>query len=295
MQPANLTQNLILAQCAVKHVEMIMSRGPGPFNRDESVVHRLMAEDKWPMAKEGPEPPPASYFEAARRKMFDSQWVADQKSVPLQRQKALQEKKQDIEKKRDEQKDKLFKVMTHPDPVMHLLMMACEIEKTGLGNCGEQSMVAFKYLVTKSAPGLALMHINGGNHEFVVLGMDVTVPAVTKGSLTFPPDWGHNAVVCDPWYHEWFAVGSLDWQPKMKRILGETLGIAPQDAHLNKAAVKNSAEATVYAKTMTAQWQFTREIWLPHVGPDMVEFASMNRNSVPLQQMRAPTFRGTQL
>ena len=301
MQPPNLTQNLILAQYAVKHVETIMSQGPGAFNRDESVIHRVLAErananQPFPHTPEGPEPGPANWLEAQSRKFVDSPWVANQKALTAQRDELLgkvkDEKKAEIRKAREVQKEKLFHTIKHSDPVMHTLMMACEIEKTGLGNCGEQSMVAFKYLVTKSAPGLAIVQIKGGNHEFVVIGMDVTVPALTKGSLTFPPRWGHNAVVCDPWYHEWFEVGSLDWQPKMKRILGETLDIAPQSPYLNKANVASSDQLQSYARGMTKEWEFERHVWLPHGTPDLIEFASVNRNSVPLQQMRASHFKG---
>jgi hypothetical protein len=59
---------------------------------------------------------------------------------------------------------------------------------------------------------------------FVVLGLTARPPAedsfiVGNGA---PPGWGMNAVVCDPWYHEWFGVA--DWKAKIPFILSEAIG-----------------------------------------------------------------------
>jgi hypothetical protein len=127
------------------------------------------------------------------------------------------------------------------------IMVGAEVEKSGLGNCGEQARVAFKYLITKGAGGLAIVDwgkIEGkengasGNHTFVVIGMNVATPQVSLASLGTPPQWGPDAVVCDPWYQEWFAVcdpqNAHQWTAKMSRILSETQPVLKNSAWLNR-------------------------------------------------------------
>ncbi|WP_160110140.1 hypothetical protein [Caballeronia choica] len=40
------------------------------------------------------------------------------------------------------------------DPARNAILIGSKVEQSGIGNCGEQSYVAFKYLVTQGAPGL---------------------------------------------------------------------------------------------------------------------------------------------
>ncbi len=171
-------------------------------------------------------------------------------------------------------------------------MMAGLIQKTKLGNCGEQSAVAFKYLITRGAPGLAIVDWRGGNHTFVVIGMDPGVPDISKATLMIPPTWGKAAVVCDPWYHEWFSVESLDdWQSKMKRIVADTSS-APRHKIERDAAVA-SGDTTPYAKTMVYKWEFARLAYLPHPVPDLTNLACTSGIPNPLkEQTRATSFRG---
>ena len=105
-----------------------------------------------------------------------------------------------------------------------LMRMAEQAEKTGVGNCMEQSAIAYRYLVGSGRErGVAYVTISGPvNHAFVVLGLD---DEPEDESVLFhgdPPDsWGPDAVVCDPWYHEWFAVAT-DWKAKFADICRRT-------------------------------------------------------------------------
>ena len=40
------------------------------------------------------------------------------------------------------------------DPARNAILIGSKVEQSGIGNCGEQSYVAFKYLMTQGAPGL---------------------------------------------------------------------------------------------------------------------------------------------
>lgn len=295
----NLTQNLILAEYAVKYVAAIMSKGLGPFNRPESVVHRVLP-------KMPPVPKPSQGNEddnLANRLMVGlSEFVVG--SPKQQWAKTLTDarldKKREIEKARNWQNENdlqpVFKVK-NLDEAEKAILVGSMVEMSGLGNCGEQSYVAFKYLVTKGAPGLAIVdwgersnHVANqktGNHMFVVIGMDTDVPKVTRASLVFPPNWGENAVVCDPWYHDWFKVTSVkDWQSRMKRILGETTGIAPNDSRLNLKSARDEGKTKEYAKAVTENWNFNRVVFLPHGKPGLVKLACTTGNELrTLRQM----------
>jgi hypothetical protein len=314
----NVTQNLILAEYAVSYVETIMSKGPGAFNRPDSVAHRVLPGMPYPRPKQGPQPrPEQGLFASLGSYLFDSQWVADQKAKleaqkqwPAELNAALSAKKKQIEQERDDQKVRLLKVAEQSsDPAVNAICVGSLVELSGLGNCGEQSYVAFKYLVTKGAPGLAIVDwdemarwkgegkVPTGNHTFVVIGMDPTVPEVTEGSLMIPPAWGENAVVCDPWYHEWFKVESLeDWQRRMKRILGETRNIAPDQPWLNKTVAASQGMTAPYAKTVMQNWKFKRLVYLAHRNPDLVMLACGIGNELrELRNMRASHYRGHRL
>lgn len=317
----NLTQNLILAEYAVKYVETIMSKGPGAYNRPESVVHRLPAEMRSPPPPRplhGPDlPPQQGLFGTIGRFLGDSAWVAAQKARTrdyqewlAKRDDALRGKTAEIRKEREDQQAKLrITVDQGGDSARNAILCASLVERTGLGNCGEQSYVAFKYLVTKGAPGLAIMDWDSmlnspkgadkltGNHTFVVIGMDATAPDLTHGSLLAPPAWGENAVVCDPWYHEWFKVESVnDWQSRMKRILSETLGLPAGALDRAKANEGGTEQTKYYAQNLVKTWRFKRLAFLPHGNADLTRLACMIGNQLPtLHERRAPHFRGAAL
>jgi hypothetical protein len=149
------------------------------------------------------------------------------------------------------------------------------IKKSKLGNCGEQSCLAFKYLITRGAPGLGIIEWVSGNHTFVVLGMQASVAKESSGSFATAPEWGPDAVVCDPWYHEWFAVSSAsDWKTKMKRIAADAQRLSVSDV--------NAMESTA--------WRFVRLAYLAHGDPEITRAAcgakpartSAERNLLPV-------------
>lgn len=100
------------------------------------------------------------------------------------------------------------------------LMAADEVERTGIGNCGEQSAVAYKYLYRRSDADLFVLAKLGTNHEFIIIGADA---AQVSGLhlVAVAPNWPADAVICDPWYHEWFAV-AVSWPSKIRQILAKT-------------------------------------------------------------------------
>ena len=128
-----------------------------------------------------------------------------------------------------------------------------------------------------------------GNHTFVVVGMDPATPQVSLASLDTPPQWGAHAVVCDPWYHEWFAVSGpqtlSQWTAKMSRILAETQPVLKDG--LNRGGEWRSA-----------QWKFKRLAYLAVAPTELRSMACQRFDDEKLkllQQMRAPSWRGRAL
>ena len=308
---ASLTQNLILAEYAVKYVEAIMSKGPGPANRPESVVHRVLRDpDMPPVPKPLPGSEDATSWSGLKAWMSERMYGSPQEQWARNLQERQANKTKEIEKAVNVQRDLIKTSISNKadlDTEQKAILVGATVELSGLGNCGEQSRVAFKYLVTKGAPGLAIVNWGkisrlsnqenalSGNHTFVVIGMDPNVPNVTEASLVFPPKWGENAVVCDPWYHDWLKVTSVnDWQSRMKRILGETRNIAPDQPWLNRDVAHQRGKATEkeYAKSMADNWRFERQAFLPHGKPDLVKLACESGNQLrTLRQMGTANWR----
>ena len=67
--------------------------------------------------------------------------------------------------------------------------------RTKAGNCNEQSITAFVWLLDRGVRPLAWMHLTTGKHAVVVVGRK-------PGSGDDPSKWGDTAVVCDPWAGE---------------------------------------------------------------------------------------------
>jgi hypothetical protein len=106
---------------------------------------------------------------------------------------------------------------------------AARARQTGIGNCAEQATLAFEYLTTRARDGVAVLGM-GGDHVCVLIGVPDagTYPAPSSHDepLTSVPAWPASAVICDPWYHEWFSV-HRDWSRKVRDILRMTW---PSDA-----------------------------------------------------------------
>ena len=107
------------------------------------------------------------------------------------------------------------------DPrISNLYSMAKFAEEVGMGNCGEQAAIAFRYLIkTKNLGHVGQFVIIGKKplHEIVVLGLTGSPPEMQHLNLEQYPSGWTNAVVCDPWYHDWFKV-SDDWSRRIGNI-----------------------------------------------------------------------------
>jgi len=109
-------------------------------------------------------------------------------------------------------------------------------KNTQKGNCAEQATIAFEYLSTKVRQSSLCLVTLGSDHVCVMIGPpdDYTAGSNHEESLMDPPaNWASDAVVCDPWYHEWFGVNK-DWTRGLYSILRVT---HPSDAKLKTAKI----------------------------------------------------------
>mgnify|MGYP001194593383 CR=1 FL=1 len=74
--------------------------------------------------------------------------------------------------------------------------------RTKAGNCNEQSITAFVWLLDRGVRPLAWMHLTNGKHAFVVVGRK-------PGSGADPTKWGDGCVVCDPWAGEAYSLPAV--------------------------------------------------------------------------------------
>ncbi|MCF1457233.1 MAG: hypothetical protein LPH21_06600 [Shewanella sp.] len=98
-------------------------------------------------------------------------------------------------------------------------VIACALltEQSGIGNCTEQAAVGFRYLCNRTQCKVFTLVSVGLDHAFLVLGAGKhEVEGYYR--LNQAPNWPANAVICDPWYNEWFIV-EKDWCLKMRLIL----------------------------------------------------------------------------
>ncbi len=70
--------------------------------------------------------------------------------------------------------------------------LAKRAERSGLGNCGEISAVAFTYLLDNGVRPIDWMEIKNGDHNFVLIGR-------RSGDARNSLSWGPRCVICDPW------------------------------------------------------------------------------------------------
>lgn len=100
----------------------------------------------------------------------------------------------------------------------------------GVGNCTEQSAIAFEWLMNRGEQGIAWIEFPDHDHMFTLLGLHAA-PAqdeTFRMRQSSPASWSPTAVVCDPWYHEWFRIAD-DWNRKIGQILRESSGSAIAD------------------------------------------------------------------
>lgn len=109
-------------------------------------------------------------------------------------------------------------------------------ERYRIGNCGELSDVAFRWLVEEQgAPGVARYSLalnNESIHAFVMIGIPISPPKVSVLKLEIPPaGWLPNCAWCDPWRREWFFIKD-DWERNARMILKDVLqdyDVEPKD------------------------------------------------------------------
>jgi hypothetical protein len=76
--------------------------------------------------------------------------------------------------------------------VPEMVAMAESAKTFRVGNCNEQSCLAFAYLVERKVKEVEIFSIFGHDHVFVVVGR-------TSGQLMAFETWNAEAAVCDPW------------------------------------------------------------------------------------------------
>jgi hypothetical protein len=121
---------------------------------------------------------------------------------------------------------KTFPTINPKGPLTEVFLRAQVAKFRLCGNCTEQSAIAFDYLYhQRNERGMAWVSFPNHDHMFTVLGLQVQPPKQEVFRIGFgpPASWSATAVVCDPWYQEWFAVAT-DWDRKIRHILRETSG-----------------------------------------------------------------------
>ena len=180
--PNNALQNLIIAERVCNYVGQKMTKGAS--NKPIDLAHSKMRHDELPFYK----------------RWFSSQDLAST-SVDSQRVEVRNQGKN--------------------LPLSELVFAnARTVEASGIGNCGEQASVAFKYLCDQKLSDKFCLASLGHNHEFIIIGAN---GQQVNGMqyIGVSPDWPVETVVCDPWYNEWFVV-QTDWTRKIRSILKET-------------------------------------------------------------------------
>jgi hypothetical protein len=106
---------------------------------------------------------------------------------------------------------------------------AAAISADKIGNCFEHAVLACHYLNYANVRSYLVETDENTDHAFVVIGAPgglagqiIEVRKNAPGAL----NGGGLAVVCDPWYHEWFSV-QQDWGRKMWLIFSKTIKQPP--------------------------------------------------------------------
>lgn len=73
------------------------------------------------------------------------------------------------------------------------------------GNCQEQATLAYRFLTSKGQFPLEICHFENGDHVFVVIGRNV------DSDIKNPRSWGENAIICDPWFRNFYAKDYQQW------------------------------------------------------------------------------------
>jgi hypothetical protein len=101
-----------------------------------------------------------------------------------------------------------------------LMSIGKAVTLMGLGNCGEQATVAYRFCVQHRCRNVTFINWKDGNHEFVVL--DIANPGGGPWDYDAarpPADWGGDAVWCDPWAGIAFVVNGGRWNEHTQAIM----------------------------------------------------------------------------
>lgn len=98
------------------------------------------------------------------------------------------------------------------DQLPQILAIADEAERGCVGNCGEMSAIAFRYLYRRHVAPLDFVQATNFSHAFVVIGRTVA-PGMSERQAMDPANWGPNAAVCDP--HQRAAYAASDLRRRM--------------------------------------------------------------------------------
>lgn len=77
--------------------------------------------------------------------------------------------------------------------VIYALKKAEVLERTGCGNCEEQSSLAIAWLMKHRVAPIEIMEFSNGDHFFCTVNRDA------RTDPTNPDQWNENSVYCDPW------------------------------------------------------------------------------------------------
>lgn len=102
------------------------------------------------------------------------------------------------------------------------------------GNCGEQTALAFIYLLKHNVLPLDFCKVKNGDHAFVVIGRS------KEGNPNDLKTWG-NAVICDPFNNQAFI--AKDATPEQIRmLLGDKEGACPHVEYRQEKEVYRNAK-----------------------------------------------------
>lgn len=95
--------------------------------------------------------------------------------------------------------------------------------KNGCGNCGEQSAMAFVYLLNGETRPIDWMCLEKGDHWFKFMEGDHAFVVVGRSAFSNdddPATWGPEAIVCDAWHEDIYPPNKLIplWKHKPKLI-----------------------------------------------------------------------------
>jgi len=169
----------------------------------------------------------ASYTHAAIYGASNKQADIDKSAQEHSKGKKTPEPKLDansVQKMRDKEiKPAIAKVGSAHEKI---LVAADIAQLRRIGNCGEQSSVAYQYLYHSHDCNCCFTLCKlGNNHEFVVLG--VRAADIIGNSLghyrvnVVPALWPADAVICDPWYGQCYGVAQ-GWAAHIPQTLAIT-------------------------------------------------------------------------